>query len=112
MAWLREFRLIFGTSTAATAAVLAIFMGCLGIGSIVLGNRSENVPNALFLYAKLELLIAVLVAVSPVLSWLVRCAYIEMGGTIGLGMGLGTVIRLILAAVVIGGPTFLMGGTL
>ena len=28
--WLREFRLIFGASTAATAAVLGIFMGGLG----------------------------------------------------------------------------------
>ena len=35
--WLREFRLIFGASTAASAAVLAIFMGGLGVGSVVLG---------------------------------------------------------------------------
>ena len=112
MAWLREFRLIFGTSTAATAAVLGIFMGGLGIGSLVLGRRSERVPNPLAFYAKLELLIAVLVAVSPVLIWLVRCAYLGMGGTMALGMGLGTVIRLLLATLVIGGPTFLMGGTL
>ena len=30
MTWLREFRLIFGASTGASAAVLAIFMGGLG----------------------------------------------------------------------------------
>jgi hypothetical protein len=34
--WLREFRLIFGASTAATAAVLGIFMSGLGVGSLFL----------------------------------------------------------------------------
>src|SRR4029077_12843339 len=90
MAWLREFRLFFGTSTAATAAVLGIFMGGLGIGSIVLGRRSENARNPLLVYAKLDLLIAILVAFSPFLIWLVRRAYIGIGGTMALGMGLGT----------------------
>ena len=33
MMWLQEFRLIFGSSTPATAAVLAIFMGGLGLGA-------------------------------------------------------------------------------
>ena len=112
MTWLREFRLIFGTSTAATAAVLGIFMGGLGIGSIILGRRSEKTPNPLLFYAGLELLIATLVALSPFLIWLVRRAYIAMGGTMALGMGWGTVIRLLLATLVIGGATFLMGGTL
>ena len=37
MAWLRLLRLIFGSSTPATAAVLAIFMGGLGAGSLILG---------------------------------------------------------------------------
>ncbi len=30
--WMREFRLVFGASTAANAAVVAIFMGGLGLG--------------------------------------------------------------------------------
>ena len=40
--WLREFRLIFGASTAATAAVLGIFMGGIGVGSAILSRRSES----------------------------------------------------------------------
>ena len=40
--WLREFRLIFGASTAATAAVLGIFMGGIGTGSVLLGRWSEK----------------------------------------------------------------------
>ena len=40
--WLREFRLIFGASTAASAAVLAIFVGGLG-EPIVLRRASCSV---------------------------------------------------------------------
>ena len=35
--WFRELRLVFGSSTAANAATLAIFMAGLGLGSAVLG---------------------------------------------------------------------------
>src|SRR5262249_52739907 len=38
--------------------------------------------------------------------------YIASGGTLSLGLTLGTVVRLLMAAVVLGLPTFLMGGTL
>jgi spermidine synthase len=36
VAWLREFRLMFGATTAASAAVLAVFMGGLGLGNSLL----------------------------------------------------------------------------
>ena len=42
VAWLREFRLIFGASTAASAAVLAIFIGGLGAGGLLLGGRADR----------------------------------------------------------------------
>ena len=45
--WLREFRLIFGASTAASAAVLAIFIGGLGAGSLLLGPRADRHPRPL-----------------------------------------------------------------
>src|SRR5918911_1128324 len=64
-AWLREFRLIFGASTAASAAVLGIFMAGLGFGGIVLGRRVEQSTGPLAFYGYLELLIAASAAVSP-----------------------------------------------
>ena len=43
--WFRMLRLVFGASTLAHAAVLAIFMGALGLGSAVLGGRAEKHDN-------------------------------------------------------------------
>lgn len=111
LAWLRQFRIIFGTSTAATAAVLGIFMGGLGFGSLILGRRADAKARPLRFYATLELLIAAAVALTPLLLWLIRRLYIATGGTMSLGQGGATVLRLILSAAVIGVPTFLMGGT-
>jgi len=112
MAWLRLLRLVFGASTAASAAVLAIFMGGLGLGSLLLGPRADRARNPLGLYARLELGIALAAAASPLLIALVRRAYIALGGTAALGATAGTGARLLLAAAVLGIPTFLMGGTL
>jgi len=110
--WLREFRLIFGASTAASAAVLGIFMAGLGFGGIVLGQRSETKARPFEFYAKLELLIAATAALSPFLITAARHLYISLGGTETMGVLPGTIARLILAAIILGVPTFLMGGTL
>ena len=110
--WLREFRLIFGNSTAASAAVLGIFMGGLGLGSALLGKRAESTRRPLAYYAKLELLIAISAALTPLLIWLIRAAYIASGGTFAMGAFAGTVVRLLLASIVLAVPTVLMGGTL
>src|SRR5687767_9027270 len=72
IAWFREFRLIFGASTAATAAVLAIFTGGLGLGGIVLGARVDRHPRPIRLYGQLELLIAAFAATTPGLLRITR----------------------------------------
>ena len=110
--WLREFRLIFGNSTAASAAVLGIFMGGLGLGSALLGRRAEATPKPLAFYAKLEFLIAFSASLTPFLIWLIRAAYVASGGTFAMGVVPGTFVRLILAAIVLAVPTLMMGGTL
>ncbi|HEX6198986.1 MAG TPA: fused MFS/spermidine synthase, partial [Thermoanaerobaculia bacterium] len=112
IAWLRLLRLVFGSSTAAGAAVLAIFMGGLGLGSLLLGPRADRSRNPLLLYAGLEAGIAVAAGLSPLLVAAVRWLYLAVGGTAALGLAGGTVVRLVLAALVLGVPVFLMGGTL
>src|SRR5438132_11142895 len=109
---MRQFRLIFGASTLATAAVLSIFMGGLGVGSALLGKRADVQPRPLRFYGNLELSIAATAALSQILLWLVAKLYFGVGGSVTLGSFLATILRLILATVVLGLPTFLMGGTL
>ncbi|MSP25076.1 MAG: spermidine synthase [Myxococcales bacterium] len=112
VAWLRELRLIFGSSTPASSAVLAVFMGGLGYGSLVLGKRVEKSAQPLFLYAHFEIGIALTAAITPLLLHLVRAAYLAVGGTTVLGLAGGTIVRLLLSALVLLPPTLLMGGTL
>jgi spermidine synthase len=112
IAWLREFRLIFGASTAASAAVLAIFLGGLGAGGLLLGGRADRSPRPILFYSQLEAIVALSAAVSPFLLTLAREVYFAIGGTPRLGLVGGTIIRLVLSALVLAIPTIVMGGTL
>lgn len=110
--WMREFRLVFGATTAASAAVVAIFMGGLGLGSVLWGPRADRSARPLRLYAMLELGIFLSGVVTPWAILLVRAVYIWLGGQGALGFAGASVIRLMGAAVVLAIPTVLMGGTL
>lgn len=112
VAWFRELRLIFGASTASSAAVLAIFMGGLGLGGALLGKRADRSPNPLQMYANLEIAAACAAGVTPALVWLADKLYLGAGGTIALGAVGATLLRILLSVAVLGPVTFLMGGTL
>lgn len=112
VAWQRELGLIFGNSTAASAAVIAVFIAGLGAGSLWLGRRAERHRRPVQLYGRLEASVALLVPLSPLLLWLVGKLYVALGGTAALGSIFGNVLRLLLTALVLGAPTFLLGGTL
>ncbi len=111
MVWFQQLKLIFGTSTAASAAVVAIFMGGIGFGSLWLGRRTDAHSRPMSLYGKLEVGIGLCAALSPMLMSLVRDIYLATGGTTTLGGAVATQVRGILALLVLGLPTFLMGGT-
>lgn len=110
--WFREFRLIFGASTLANAAVLAIFMAGLGIGGLVLGRYADRWRRPLNNYANLEFLIALTAAATPFLLDLIRQFYYGLGGTSVLGGVTATLLRLGLTALVLAPSVFFMGGTL
>lgn len=112
MVWLRTLRLVFGASTLSSAAVLAIFMGGLGVGGWVFGRRVDRSARPLTFYSRLELGIATTAALTPILVSGIQIAYVSLGGTPRLGTFGGTVLRLALSVLVLGGPAFLMGGTL
>ncbi|HZW88339.1 MAG TPA: fused MFS/spermidine synthase, partial [Myxococcaceae bacterium] len=111
-AWMREFRLVFGASTLASAAVTAIFMGGLGLGSWWGGRYVDRHRAPLLLYGNLELVVAAFAALTPFLVPLVRVIYVGIGGSLLLGEAGASIVRLLLSAVVLAGPTLAMGATL
>ena len=111
-AWLREFRLVFGASTLASAAVTAIFMGGLGVGSWFGGQWVNRRRGPLRLYGNLELIVAGSSALTPVLILGVRAIYLGLGGSLVLGQVGASIVRLLLSAVVLAVPTLAMGATL
>ena len=112
IAWMRELRLVFGATTAATAAVLAIFMAGLGIGSAVLGKVADRVANPLRMYGLLEVAIALSAAVTPWLIGLSQLDLSEPGRTGIAGGGWGDGDSVAAGRGVMAVPTVLMGGTL
>lgn len=112
IAWTRDLRLVFGGSTAASAAVVAVFVGGLGLGAWKIGERAERSARPLHLYSSLELAVAASSAATPVLVAATSRAYIALGGSVALGTAGAALARLVLAAIVLGVPAALMGGTL
>jgi spermidine synthase len=77
-----------------------------------LGKRADNTDKPLLLYARLEAVVALLAAITPLLLGLARKVYLGLGGTTTLGLVGGTAVRLLLSVLVLAGPTVAMGGTL
>ncbi|MCU0294189.1 MAG: fused MFS/spermidine synthase, partial [Thermoanaerobaculaceae bacterium] len=64
-AWTRLFEGVFGHTVHTTAAVLAAFMGGLGLGAFLGGRLADRCPAPIRAYAALELGLAVVVWASP-----------------------------------------------
>ena len=110
--WIRELRLVFGATTASSAAVLAIFMAGLGLGNGLFGRWIDDAVRPLRIYGLLEAGIVLSAGLSPLLIDVARWAYVGLGGQSALGPGVATVVRLLASAAILTVPTFLMGGTL
>ncbi|HEY3490934.1 MAG TPA: fused MFS/spermidine synthase [Candidatus Deferrimicrobiaceae bacterium] len=110
--WLRELRLILGATMPATAGVLAVFMGGLGIGGLFLGPRADRCRNPVRFYAQLELAVTAGAALSPILLHAAGMAY-GMFFERGLEGGIArTLVRTGLATLVLLAPAIAMGGTI
>jgi spermidine synthase len=111
VAWVKALTLIFGHSLYAVAAVLAVFMGGLAVGSAYVKHFARSGERCLMFYARIEFLIGLTGAVSLAglegVHWLYLALYPAMGVWKPLLFGL----RFVCAGCVLFIPTFLMGGT-
>lgn len=107
--WVRLLALSMGSTTLSFSVVLAVFFGGLALGSRWAGRQSLVVQRPVARYAAIEALTGVLgLMLLPVMKHLGPLfALIDVGGGVG-----GLVVRVLVSALILLPPTFLMGATL
>ncbi|MFP6575459.1 MAG: fused MFS/spermidine synthase [Pirellulaceae bacterium] len=73
--WIRKSSLIFGNTTYAVSTVVAAFFGGLAIGSYLFGKVTKRNLSPIKTYAKLEIGIGILAALTPLLFHLVQAPF-------------------------------------
>lgn len=124
IAWIRRASLVFGSTTWALSTVLAVFFAGLALGSWLFGRWGQRIQQPIRMYAVLEVALAALALLSLKAFTLIdgfygaayRSAVTVNTDANGLHWltagGELTVMRVLLVALVLLPPTFLMGGTL
>ena len=84
----------------------------LGLGGFYFGRIVDRSSRPFFIYALLEICISVIALLTPFLVILVRKIYFSTGGVAAIGPIIATTLLLLLTVLVLGIPTFMMGGTL
>jgi len=105
--WLRSFGLVFGSTEAAVAAVLAVYMGGLAVGGGLAARRPAARP--LRAYGRVELLAGAFALLSLPLLRALPAAYAAISA--GASSGVEFAGRLLLASLVLLPPTILLGAT-
>jgi spermidine synthase len=111
--WARELVLVFGNTTQAVSAILTGFFGGMAVGSVLGGRLADRVRNRLRLYGILEVVLAGVAAVTPLLLLSgVREVYRSAFGTLEGSPTELALVRLGLSLLALGPATILMGATL
>ena len=108
--WSRQLVLVFGNTTQAVSAILTGFFGGMAVGAAVGGRVADRVRSPLRMYGLLELVLVVVVLVTPLTFGLIheayRGLYPSLEGTPWLALA-----RLGLAVLALAPATILMGAT-
>ena len=110
--WARELVLVFGNTTQAISAILTGFFAGMAVGSVVGGRLADRVRNPLRMYAILELLIVVVVLLTPASFRGLHEVYRGAFGSLEQNTMALALVRFALAIAALGPATVLMGATL
>jgi spermidine synthase len=110
--WLRLLSLVFGVTVYAASTVLAGFMGGLGLGSFLGGRFASKLRRPLVAFGIAEVLVGVTAFLTPFVLNGLTSVWIAVYPHLPQSLALLTVIRFLVAFLVLIVPTSLMGATL
>ena len=110
--WLRLLALVFGVTVYAASTVLAGFMAGLGVGSFIAGRLAAKFTRPLAAFGIAEALVGVTAFLSPMILAALAQGWKSIHPSLPDSLALITVIRFVVAFLVLIVPTSLMGATL
>jgi spermidine synthase len=110
--WTRLLGLVFGVTELAVSTVLAAFMGGLALGSAAAGRYGARLADRRRTYAWLEIGIGACALAVPLLLEVVEPFYGWLWRRFHPSFALFSVLRLLVALVILLPPTVMMGATL
>ncbi len=108
--WNRMLIVVVGNSMSATAMIIVVFMGGLGLGSYVGGKIFSKRSASLVPYLLLEIAIGIYVLLSPSLFDLLSHLFTSLAASVNDRASL-TIIRIVVSLAALLLPAFLMGAT-
>jgi len=110
--WLRLLALVFGVTVYAASTVLAGFMAGLGLGSFVAGRVASRITRPLAAFGIAEVLVGITAFISPVILEALTRTWVSIHASLPESLAAITIIRFVVAFLVLIVPTSLMGATL
>lgn len=110
--WLRLLALVFGVTVYAASTVLAGFMAGLGVGSFAAGRLATRITRPLAAFGIAEALVGITAFVSPIVLDALTRLWVTIHPSLPDSLPVITVIRFVVAFLVLIVPTSLMGATL
>ena len=110
--WAKFLAQMFGSTIYAQTVVLAVFMGGLALGNRIFGSWADGLRQPVKAYGVLEIFIGVFAFLFPFLDHLTDRIFIAIGTHLVDHADELLLLKGLLSAVLLLGPTILMGGTL
>jgi spermidine synthase len=110
--WARQLVLVFGNTTQAVSAILTGYFGGLAIGSVIGGRIADRVRSPLRLYGVIEILLVVIVLLTPILFRGLHELYRGWYEGLEQAPTALALLRYVLALLALAPATILMGATL
>lgn len=109
--WLRMLATVFGSTTYATATVLAAFMGGLALGSYLFGRVADRLTRHLVVYGLLELGVGVFGLLFPFILHGYEGLHVHLQRITSWSFYAYSLVRFVACSAILVIPTTLMGGT-